>query len=514
MTVVQTRSGAVRAVASEGVRAWRGIPYARAPIGRWRWAAPVPEQPWSGIRDGGEWGDRAPQQAPAQAMPAGPAPTDDDRPTSEDCLYVNVSAPEHASAGDRLPVRVWIHGGGFHLGSGAGFIGDGAHVVRSGTVLVTFNYRLGALGFLNLGDLLGPEFADAANCALLDQIAALRWVRENIAAFGGDPGNVTVQGVSAGGKSVINLMASPAAEGLFRRGISHSGGDHTGSAEDTAALARRFVDLLDLPGGDPGRIREVPVEEITAAQYALGEGLRATWIWRPTVGGAVLPHCPTRALAAGRAAGIPLIAGVTDNECGTYVTNDPSALDHADAVLRDTFPGRHREAAEAYATQYPDRDPAGRMRAFMSDERYGAPTLRLLDAQSRHAPVWHFRFRAPMPGAPERDWYTHGSDMPYAFGLVPFADPEAAAVAEGMREAFGAFGQGTPPGSEHFPDWPAYEPTRRAALLMGTPSRVVREAGNPVHERLWADHDWTPGTWWPLRDPVGGAAVDAPVSGR
>ncbi|WP_327653881.1 carboxylesterase/lipase family protein [Streptomyces sp. NBC_00483] len=500
-TVVQTRSGAVRGIEYDDIRAWRGIPYARPPVGPLRWAAPRAEEPWSGVRDASQWGGRAPQAA--VELPPGPfgAPfTDDDLPTSEDCLYLNVSAP--ADAEEPLPVRVWIHGGGFHLGSGAGFVGDCASVVRNGVVMVTLNYRLGALGFLNLGGLLGAGFADAANCALLDQIAALRWVRENIAAFGGDPDNVTVQGVSAGGKSVINLMASPAAEGLFRRGISHSGGDHTASPQATTALARRFIEQLDLPGGDLRRIRDAPTKEITEAQYALGEGLRATWIWRPTVGDPVLPLRPTQALAAGRAAGIPLVAGVADNESGTYTANEPSALGQAEAVLRDVFPGRDQQAFDTYAAQYPDGGRDRWLGAFMSDERYGAPTLRLLDAQARHAPVWHYRFHAPTPGAPEQDWYTHGSDMAYAFGLAQFADPATAAVAQGFREAFATFGLGDPPSSRQLPDWPAYDRTDRATLLLDVPSRIVPDAGNPLYGRLWADHDWTPGTWWPLGDPM------------
>ncbi|GAA5210799.1 carboxylesterase family protein [Streptomyces thinghirensis] len=209
MTVVRTRSGAVRGIAYDGVRAWRGIPYAQPPVGALRWAAPRREAPWDGVRDGSRFGNRAPQQ-PSQGLGFGVrVDTDDEAPFDEDCLYLNMSAPETAAEGDRLPVQVWIHGCGYAVGSGAQFIGDGAALARRGVVVVTFNYRLGALGLLNLGGLLGPEDTSAANNTLGDQIAALAWVRENIAGFGGDPDNVTVQGVSAGGKSVVNLMATP-----------------------------------------------------------------------------------------------------------------------------------------------------------------------------------------------------------------------------------------------------------------------------------------------------------------
>lgn len=499
MSVVQTRSGAVRGTESEGVAVWRGIPYAAPPVGQLRWAAPHREQPWGGVRDAAEFGPRAPQREPEALAPAAAAtvPTDDHTPYREDCLYLNVCAPHDADF--QLPVQVWLHGGGFHYGSGAHVFGEGAAVARRGTVVVTVNYRLGALGFLNLGALLGPEYGAAANAGLLDQIAALRWVRENIAGFGGDPGNVTVAGLSAGGKSVMNLMAAPAAKGLFHQGISHSGGDHTASPETTAALAARLVGLLALP--DPGRIREVPVEEILAAQYSLGSGPRAIWIWRATVDGGVLPRRPTHALAAGAAAGIPLIAGSTANEAGIYVTADPSVDDFADEVLAQVFTDRAGAVAHAYAEQYPELSETQRRHVFMADERYGAPTLRLLDAQSRHAPVWGFRFQAPTEGQAEADWYFHGSDVAYAFGLAGSADPAIDAVSEGIQEELAGFRRSGAPHSPRLPDWPNYQRIDRATMVFGLRSRIVADGANPLYPSVWADQDWMPGTWWPLLEP-------------
>jgi para-nitrobenzyl esterase len=498
MFIAQTRSGAVGGIEVDGVRAWRGIPYAAPPVGKLRWAAPHREQPWDGVRDAGDFGARALQQPPEALQPAdvGSVATDAHTPYSEDCLYLNVCSPQ--GLGPALPVEVWLHGGGFHYGSGAHVVGDGAGVARRGTVVVTVNYRLGALGLLNLGALLGPDYAAAANAALLDQIAALRWVHDNIASFGGDPGNITVAGLSAGGKSLMNLMASPAARGLFHKGISHSGGDHTADPDTTAALAARFVGLLDLPGGDPARIRDVPADEILAAQYTLASGPRAIWVWRATVDGGVLPQRPIHALAAGRAAGIPLIAGTVDNEAGLYVQADPSVDDFADEVLAQVFGVRAGAVAAAYAEQYPNLSAEERRRVFMSDERYTAPTLRLLDAQSRHAPVWGFRFKAPTDAIPESDWYFHGSDVPYAFGLAGSADPGIDAVAEGIGDEFASFRRSGVPRSPRLPDWPNYEPVERATMLFGLPSRIVANGANSLYPPVWAGHDWTPGTWWPL----------------
>jgi para-nitrobenzyl esterase len=498
MAVVQTRSGVVRGIGIDDVWAWRGIPYAAPPVGQLRWAGPHRERPWDGVRDATDFGARA-LQRPPEALIAADAvavPTDAHTPYSEDCLYLNVCAPQRGSPG--LPVQVWLHGGGFHYGSGAHLIGDGAAVARRGTVVVTVNYRLGALGFLNLGALLGVEYAAAANATLLDQVAALRWVRDNIAAFGGDPGNVTVAGLSAGGKSLMNLMAAPVATGLFHRGIAHSGGDHTADPETTAALARGFVGMLDLPGGDLRRIREVPAEEILAAQYALSSGTWAVWVWRATVDGGVLPQRPIHALAAGRSAGIPLIAGSVANEAGLYVKADPSAGDFADEVLAQAFGDRAGAVARAYAERYPGLTDDERRQVFMADERYGAPTLRLLDAQSRHAPVWSFRFAAPSEGQPESDWYLHGADVPYAFGSAGSADPAIDTVSEGIQEELASFRRTGVPHSPRLPDWPNYQPVDRATMVFGTPSRVVADGANPLYRPVWAGHDWTPTPWWPM----------------
>ncbi len=483
------------------MRAWRGIPYAAPPLGELRWAAPRREPAWDGVRDASDFGPRAPQRETEALTVAGPATvaTDSHTQYSEDCLYLNVCAPEGEA--DKLPVQLWLHGGGFHYGSGAHIFGEGAEPARRETVVVSVNYRLGALGFLNLGALLGPEYAAAANAGLLDQIAALRWVRDNIAAFGGDPGNVTVAGLSAGGKSLFNLMAAPAAKGLFHKGISHSGGDHTATPEVTARLAARFVGLLDLPGGDLGRIREVPVDEILDAQYALGSGPRAIWIWRATVDGGILPLRPTHALAAGRAAGIPLIAGSTDNEAGVYVRADPSADDFADEVLQQVFADRSAAVVRAYAAAYPSLTETERRHVFMTDERYGAPTLRLLDAQSGYAPAWGFRFRAPTEGQPAADWYFHGSDVPYAFGLAASRDQAVDRVCQGMQQALAGFRRTGVPYSPLLSDWPNYDRVGRATMLFDMPSRIVPDGANPLYPPVWADHDWKPTTWWPLLTP-------------
>jgi para-nitrobenzyl esterase len=315
-------------------------------------------------------------------------------PQSEDCLVVNVTAPAGATG---RPVLVWIHGGGYQTGSGTDLAADGAAFARShGLVVVTFNYRLGALGFL---DVPGEESAGASG--LHDQIAVLRWVRRNIAGFGGDPGQVTAYGLSAGGKSVVNLLGSPLAWGLIQRAASSSGGEHVATPEQGAALAQRFFREL---GTAPDRIRQVPAEEILAAQQAIASGTRATWVWRPTIDGVALTSHPVQAIKSGAAAGIPLLAQTCGRECVVYQLDAPDAAEQADRVLAGYFGGKVRDRILAgYAAARPElADDAGALRvAVMSDERYGIPTTRLADAQSKHAPVWRSRYDGPYTGLPD-----------------------------------------------------------------------------------------------------------------
>lgn len=217
-------------------------------------------------------------------------------PPSEDCLRLNVTAPAGASAS---PVLLWVHGGGYQSGSGTDMAGDGAEFARDhGLVVVTFNYRLGALGHLAVA---GEEHSGAHG--LHDQIAALAWVRENIAGFGGDPDRITLYGMSAGAKAVANLLASPLTMGMIHRAASSSGGaDHVATPAQAAGVARRFLREL---GTTPDRVRAVPAADLLAAQTAIGSGLRTTWVWRPAIDGLALTTHPLRAIAAGAAAGVP-----------------------------------------------------------------------------------------------------------------------------------------------------------------------------------------------------------------
>jgi para-nitrobenzyl esterase len=484
VTVAATAAGRVRgAEIADGIVAWRGIPYAAPPVGELRLRPPQPPARWSGVRDALAYGSRAPQ-LPGLLRPEPGLP-----PTAEDCLYLNVTAPARAVG---RPVLVWIHGGGFESGHGPDQAGDGAAFARShGLVVVTFNYRLGALGFLDV-----PGEQPTGAFGLHDQIAALDWVRRNIAAFGGDPEQVTVYGASAGAKSVTHLLASPLARGTFARAAQSSGGDHVKDAAQGADLARRFFRAL---GAGPGRVRDVPEADILAAQQALGQPPRTTWAWRPSVDGAALTAAPLAAIAAGAAAGVPLLLQTCAREGATYQLLAPDAASQADTVLAGYF-GPERAAAmlAGYAAAYPQLTAAElRAVAVLTDERYVMRTERLADAHAGHGPVWRSRYDGPSTLIARNPQFArfadqltagHGAD---SAGIWLGGDGPSRA----MHAAWGAFATTGSPG------WAPYTADGRGAMLFT--AEGTRLASDPfgTARAIWAGLDWQPGTWWPLPGP-------------
>jgi para-nitrobenzyl esterase len=488
--VAQTTAGKVRgAEVEDGVLIWRGIPYAAAPVGPLRWRPPQPPQPWSGVRGATGWGPPSLQPA----MPGGdllreplsPPPP----PPAEDCLFVNVTAPAGAQ---RRPVLVWLHGGGYQVGSGTDQAGAGVAFARShGIVVVTFNYRLGALGFLSLD---GEEHTGAFG--LHDQIALLRWVRDNIASFGGDPGQVTIYGLSAGAKSVGNLMGSPLARGLFHRAASSSGGaDFVATAQQSAAVARRFLSELRVSSG---QLRDVPAEEVLHAQQAMADGIRGVWVWRPAIDGLALDRRPADAIAAGQAAGISLLAEHCVDECALYQLMDPGTADQADRVLEVYFGESGRDdILAAYAAARPQAadDPRQVRIDIMTDERYALPTTRLADAQSIHSPVWRSRFDGPLTGLPEqvapggdRPAF-HGSDGPLIWNGGP-------GVADQLHNAWGAFVTSGSPQAAGLPPWPGYSRQQRLTMIFTTHGSHVEADPDAARRTPWDGRDWQPGTWY------------------
>ena len=474
-TVAQTAYGKLRGTEiADGVIAWRGIPYARAPLGELRLRPPQAPESWSGVRDAAEYGNRSLQPEPDPSLPA----------TSEDCLYLNVTAP--AGAVNR-PVLFWVHGGGFQKGEGTYQAGDGVAFARShGIVVVTFNYRLGALGFLDV-----PGERPTGAFGLHDQIAAMRWTHQNIAAFGGDPGQITIYGLSAGGKTVTNLLASPLTRGLIRRAAESSGGEQLKDEPQARELTERFLGAL---GTTAERIRAVPAADILAAQIAVLAPPRSEWLWRPSIDGTALKSDPVTAIANGAAAGIPLLLQTCAHEAAYFEVLTGDAAQQTDRVLDEYFgtAGRDRLLA-AYAANHPGLDDTALRVAIMTDERYVIHTERLADAHSAHAPVWRSRYDGPYTGRLANPRLAahikqlracHTSD-----GVGIWEGGEG--IAENLHYAWGAFATAGDPG------WPPYTPDTRPAMIFGDHAgpNLSDDPFAPCRA-AWKGLTWQPGTWW------------------
>ena len=474
--IITTSRGDVRAMVRDAVVEALGVPFARAE----RLAAPCPVEPWSDVRDAVEFG-------PASLQPPGEVFLAVDMPQSEDCLTLNVWTPAGAVGGpsDR-PVMVWIHGGGFRQGSGAHMLSLGRVLAARGdAVVVTVNYRLGALGFLSHPD-LADDHGVCGNWAILDLVAALQWVREEIGAFGGDAENVTLFGESAGGTLVTLLAASPAASDLFRRMIVQSGVPTASSVERAIRLAEEVVHEV---GAESVReLRATPGDAILAAQVALERRRGGRMAFMPCVDGRVVEHTPLDALAAGAAAGIPMMIGTNVDEVRLLSAGDPHRADLDDDGLRrrlekvldggvDDVIGTVRSARLARGER---TTPSDLWYAIESERFFRVPSLRAADAHVAHeARTYVYLFGWCSPALDGWLGACHVLEIPFVFGLheAPHlaaftgAGPEADALSAQMMAAWTAFARTDDPSTPALA-WPRHDPRTRPTMLFDEQSRV------------------------------------------
>lgn len=484
--VVRTTAGLVRGADGgvEGIAAFRGIPYAAPPVGPLRLRPPQPPRPWDGERQATAPGPVAPQrQGPLERTFGGYGEID------EDCLSVNVWTPGPDPAA-RRPVLVWIHGGSFTTGAGAIPWYDGSRLAARGdVVVVTLNYRLGALGFLHLGDLGGEAWAGSGNTGLLDQVAALGWVRDNVAAFGGDPERVTVFGESAGAMSITTLLAMPAATGLFQRAILQSGAGMFVQDRPTAtALAVELLDELGVPHDELGRLADIPIDAVLDAQAAAG-GRRAGvgLAFMPVVDGATLAARPEAALAAGVAAHVAVLAGTNRDEMRLFsaVAPDAFAADDEAALVRhvadipDVGPGSAEAIVTAYRRRWPDLAPTDLHVVIHTDHAFRRPAQRLAALQSdAGAGAWAYWFTWASPVLGGLLGSYHGLEIPFVFDnlgqpgieLLTGGGTHLQALADQMSDAWLAFARDGDPG------WPGYGPdTGHATMRFDLPPELLHD---------------------------------------
>jgi para-nitrobenzyl esterase len=492
--IVETPLGPVRGREAGGVRRFLGVPYAAPPVGALRFAPPAPHAGWAEPRDAASFGAAPLQPADALSRTLGLL---GDHPQSEDCLTLNVFAPS-APAPPR-PVLVWLHGGAFQTGTAAGPAYDGARLAARGdAVVVTLNYRVGALGFLH------TEAKGCANLGLQDQLAALRFVQAAIGPFGGDPTRVTVFGESAGAGSIACLLAMPAARGLFQRAIVQSAAPEAQlSAEEAAARTRLLVEKLGGPRADLAWLRTLSGERILAAQSACAEPgpRRIGMFFAPVVDGEVLPEPPLAAVARGAARDVELIIGTTADEMHLFALVPGFGAEIPDAVipalLAAFLPGPPDTARARADALLPLYEGAGQERFFrlQTDLNLFVPATRLAEAQSRHQPrtfMYRFTWRSPLRGGVLGA--CHALDIPFALGtyelpeLRAFAGegPDAERLAHAMMDAWAAFARSGDPSHPGIPNWPAYAAPRRATLELGARLRVV-DAPDEARRRAFTE---------------------------
>jgi len=491
---VHTATGTVEGFTRDGVNRWRSIPYARAPLGPLRFRAPQPAQPWSGVRHCHGFTNCAPQQR-RYTMLGVSGFGGRYQPMSEDCLTLNVVSPESAPT-EPLPVMVFIHGGGYILGSSATPLYDGAALARRGCVYVSVNYRLGALGCLDLSSLSAPENPIDSNLYLRDLVLALRWVRDNIAEFGGDPGNVTIFGESAGACMTATLLAVRAAKGLFARAISESPASGLVRSKEIAAeFASRFAHLLGARTQDAASaLMQVSAAQLVETQHRLiDQGLQkrlGAFPIGPVVGDDYLPVDPIEAMRSGQAHQVPLIVG-TNAEEGRLFTRFLGMLPTNEAMIEELLADTEPAARERITAAYPNYPDPSACIQLGGDFAFSSAAWQIAEAHSKHAPTHLYRYDyAPRTLRWSGFGATHATELLAVFDiyrtrfgalLTAAADRgPALRVSNEVQRRWRSFGRTGVPGD----DWPAYTESERAVMIFDRKCRIEFDP-HPDRRMAW-----------------------------
>jgi para-nitrobenzyl esterase len=488
---VTTTAGTVVGATRDGVIRWLSIPYAQPPVGPLRLRAPQPPVPWNTARYCDQYGFAAPQRGIYTWPPLGRF-----QQTSEDCLTINVVAP--ASMTDEpLPVMFYIHGGAYMLGSSATYNGSGW--ARRGCVFVSANYRIGALGCMDLSSLSTPDITIDNNLFLRDLVAALQWVRDNISRFGGDPANVTIFGESAGAHAVATLLAVPAAEGLFTRAIVQSTTNGlVRTADEAAAFAAQLTALLGARPQDGGAavMGADPARLIAAVDQMLKATARETGAapFGPAIDGDYLPQDPVEAMTRGQSHPVPLIVGSTADE-GRLFTRMLTHMPLTEPLIEEMLAGADPAVRARIDAAYPGYPQADVCIRLGGDRFFSAAAWQIAEAHGKHNPTYLYRYDY----APRTlQWLgigaTHGTDLLAAFDvyrtkigrLLTIAGDRRSAlgVSNDMQSRWQAFARTDTPG----PGWPAYTEPNRAVMVFDRKPRVESDPAS-AQRLAWQEFD-------------------------
>ena len=492
MVEIETTKGRIKGVQESNYQRFYGIPFAKPPVGDLRFREPQPMDPWDEVKDATKFGP-----IPIQNNPDGATPIN--QKEDEDCLYLNIWTP--AADNKTRPVMFWIYGGGFITGASSRPRLNGANLaVHGDVVVINFNYRLGALGFINLPGI-------TPNIGILDQIAALNWVRENIDRFGGDPNNITVFGESAGAGSVSVLLTNPATRGLFHKAIMESG---SASPRDFAVKkgTETLFSKLRIEEGDIDALRQVPIKKLLRAQRSLSGSLLelGTNPFNPFVDGKIIPEHPLDVMRKGEAANVPIIIGCNKDEIGFL----PIMLKNADEakakpiidIVKQQFYDSGVSEQDLYQLiaiykngieeEYKNI-PYKYLDALLTDILFRIPIIRNLEAYVQHQPnayMYIFTY-----GSRDNNMALHTIEIPFVFGILDTKDiadggievnKDSKKLAENVMDAWVAFARTGNPNHYGLPQWPPYDLDERATMILGVESRVEQDPMNELR-LLWDD---------------------------
>jgi para-nitrobenzyl esterase len=489
--LVEISNGKLEGIFENGLAVFKGIPYAEPPVGVLRWLPPQRKKPWTGILPATRFGKIAPQNESRLPMMKEFAAVE---AQSEDCLFLNVFTP---GLNGQLPVMVWIHGGAFSMGSGSqSTFREGHLALKGNVVLVTINYRLGVLGFLNLNEITAGKIPATGNEGLLDQLAALEWVKENISEFGGDPGNVTIFGESAGAMSVASLMVMPSAAGLFHKTIIQSAlGDIARPLPTSIKVAEEWLKIVDVKPSNPSALRKISVRQLLASQNKLalkmGIGLAPTI---PVADGIIMPVMPLEAFDRGQAARVPAIIGSNLDEQKLFAAMLPHArkIDEAGMIKRLQKMMEPESAAaliEVYRTakmkRGEDASAAEIMSSINTDRMFRRTALGLLEAQCKYGqPAYNYLFTWKSPAVGGKLGACHALEIGFIFGTYEKnfcgEGPAADRLSFQMLDAWTSFARKGNPTNKRLGEWPQYC-RGRLTMILGEKSHI--EAAPYENER-------------------------------
>lgn len=486
--IVQTKQGQVSGHVEKGVNAWLGIPYAQAPIGKLRFQSPQPPSSWEGVRKADSFG--APSiQSPSQFL--------GDATPSEDCLFLNIWSP--AADAKKRPVMLWIHGGGFVVGSSTSEMYNGANLSRNGdVVVVSINYRLGILGFLYFDKFIQEKYGYENNVGIRDQIAALKWVKENIAAFGGDPENITIFGESAGGTSVETLLATPAAKGLFTGAIAESGpASVLWQPEVACNITNKFLRTLGVSADSLQLLQTMPADSLLKAQdWLLNYMVDKTTqrVFSPTIDGEFLTNDIATCLSPKQSGNVALMIGTNNDEATMFASKRLHMVPSKEEELdREFLSLISTDAKKTVTAAYPGYPKKRAILDLLTDAVFRIPAVRVAECQSMHSPVYMYKYEWTSPLLNMVGLRSfHGLEIPFVFGnsdgrigkilRIVASKKTFKNLSGSMQQAWINFARYKNPNGQGEEVWKKYDKEDRATMIFNKKTQLVNDPGKAQRE--------------------------------